>query len=196
MSRAKGSKNRSTLVRELKARGAAEQDLATVPHTELEQRLVQAVAAEPPPPVVVERTVVDPELAKGIIAEAREKFDEMVDYYAPGKVDARGRPFEIPERVHEHLRRAFMAPDSEAVRHIAKRAIDKLFLHLMYEWGQNHITGPRTAENIKRRAADADSWAERLEGEGRYEESDRQRARAVAIRSEAVLTTPFRLWVV
>jgi hypothetical protein len=196
MGRHKGSKNRETLVRELTARGVAEQDIATAPHQDLEQKLAALAAANPPPPPVVEQTVIDPETAKALVQRVREKFDEMVEYYAPGKVDKRGKPVEVPERIHDFLRTAFHARDLPAAQYIAKRSIDKLFMYVLSLWTDKVITGPNTVENIEGRAKDAESWAKRLTKEGRTDEAILQTERARLIRASPPRTTPFHLWIV
>ncbi len=185
MARRKGSKNRTTLERELKESGA-QGDLSKLSYDEL---ATQAGAMPQPPPSIPEmeppeRSIIDPEQARVIIEDTRRRFDLMVDYYTTDEdVGMTGEDSFIPERIQEYLRlKAFMAGSVEEAREVARRALSKLHIHLLALWANKRISGPSTTENIQKRADKAEKWAVRLENLGRLDDARQQREKAEAIR--------------
>jgi hypothetical protein len=188
MARRKGSKNRTTLERELSEAGV-KGDLSQVPYEELVSKAEAAPKPPAPPPVreAPERSIIDPTEAQAIIDDTRRRFNAMVDYYTSDEdVGLTGEESFIPERIQEFLRlKVFMASSVEEARQVARKALSKLHIHLLVLWTSKRITGPSTAENIQKRAAKAEKWAARLDKLGRHDEARRQRERVEAIRATA-----------
>jgi hypothetical protein len=125
------------------------------------------------------------QLGSIIIEQARREFDDLIEKYAPGRVDARGRPYVIPERIQEYLRTLFYCRSEWEARNIASSACNKLYTSLMTAWASHKITGPNTVRNLEKRAKAAEAWAARLEKEGKLEEATKQREKAASIRAIA-----------
>lgn len=186
MARRKGSKNRTTLERELAAAGVAG-DLSKLSYDELASKAVATVAPEPPKAAVpepTEQTIIDPADARAVIEDTRRRFAIMVDYYTIAEdVSAPSETSFIPERIQEFLRsRVFMAPSVEAARAVGREALNKLHTHMLSLWANGRISGPSTIQNVAKRAAKAEKWAVRLEKLGRVEDAKRQREKVEAIR--------------
>lgn len=180
MARRKGSKNRSTLERELAAVGVKE-DLSKLGYEELAAKATAEVPVVPPkPPEPVEKSIIDPERARAIIEATRKRFGIMVDYYTSDEdAGLTGEESFIPERIQEFLRlKVFMAASVDEAHDFARKALDKLHSHLLLLWSNKRISGPNTARNLAQRVAKMEKWANRLEGLGKKEEAERQRARA------------------
>jgi hypothetical protein len=185
MSRPKGSKNKSTIQKEI---------LAANPQAKVENldykdlvKVKSQVCVEVPkvelPPVDPVLSVINTELAQSIIDETRRAFDELIETYSPGGLDKRGNKVEVPERVQDTLRKVYRASNKEAADVIRARARELMFYHLLQLWAQKKIYGPNTVRNIETRAKSAESWADRLEKEGKYEAAEVQRQKAIAIRA-------------
>ena len=188
MARRKGSKNRSTLERELKEAGA-QGDLSRLSYDELTAQ-AKAIPRPTPSPEAeepVEKAIIDPEQARAILEDTRRRFGIMVDYYTTDEdVGLTGEGSFIPERIQEFLRLGvFMADSITAAREVARKALAKLQIHLLVLWSNKRISGPCTAENIQKRADKAEKWALRLEKLGRLEDAKRQREKVQAIRRTA-----------
>lgn len=185
MARRKGSKNRSTLERELREQGE-KAELEKLSYEELSAR---AVAVVPPPSLPVkepvEKTIIDPAVARVIVEDTRRRFGIMVDYYtSEDDVSATGEGEFIPERIQEYLRsKVYFSSTPEEARGYAKKALDKLHTHLLVLWADKRIAGPDTATNIEKRAKKAQKWAERLALLGRFDEVPAQVAKVAAIRA-------------
>jgi hypothetical protein len=185
MSRRKGSKNRSTLERELTAANISI-DTKHLSYSQLAAQLATQVApvvTEKKQPVQepVERSIIDPEQAKAIIEDTRRRFGIMVGYYASGDDGQVSAADLIPERIQEFLRsNVYLADSVETARTISLKALDKLETHLLTLWGKK-INGPRSSRNIQSRANKAKKWAIRLEKLGKPVEANKQRERASAI---------------
>lgn len=184
MSRRKGSKNRTTLEKELAKAGC--QDPSKLSYKELSSKVVEVKIPEPTPPrIFVEKTIIDPVQAKTIVDDTRQKFNLMVEYYT--SADDVGMPGEgafVPERVHEYLRsKVFFASTIEEARSYAKKSLDKLRIHLLVLWSSKRISGPNDDRNVENRARKADKWADRLEKLGKDEDAKKQRERAQTIRN-------------
>jgi hypothetical protein len=189
MGRHKGSKNRTTLLRELADLGVTE-GLDKLDHDALQERLEAAQrVAPPPPPEPVERTVVDAEVAKKLIAETRGKLKAMAEYYAVDEDEDEVRTGEmalIPERIQEHLRKVFFAKDLAEAQVMCRRALEREHIHLMKLWGDGRISGPATADNIDSRAKKAESLAKWMDKQGKPEAAQKYRDRALLIRATPV----------
>lgn len=192
MARRKGSKNRTTLEREL-AKAGVKEDLSKLSYEELSAKAVPqptVVAAAVQPEKPVERPIIDPEEAKAIIDDTRRRFVILAKYYSTeDDVPPPGESNVIPERIQEFLRsKVFFASSPEDARKVAHQAIEKLHTHLLLLWGNKRISGPCTASNIEARARKAEKWAVRLEKLGRTEEAAKQRAKVAAIRATPLAT--------
>lgn len=184
MARRKGSKNRTTLERELAEAGVKE-DLAKLSYDELTAKVdtIPRPATPSASPEPAEQTIVAPEFAKTIIDDTRRRFQLMVDYYAKeGDTPPAGDRTFVPERIQDYLRgKVFMAASVEEARDASRRALDKLHVHLLGLWRHKRVSGPDTPQNIQKRAKRAEKWAKRLDKLGRHEEAKIQREKVAAI---------------
>lgn len=183
MARRKGSKNRTTLERELREAGIAIEP-ATLTYEQLAAKAGSLPKPAEPPPEPVEQNIVAPEEARAIIDDTRRRFAKMVDYYTKdGDVPPAGDASFIPERIQEYLRgKVFMAANVDEAREHARKALDKLHSHLLMLWSRKRVTGPDTPLTIKKRADKAQKWAKRLQKLGRIDEARAQLAKVEAIR--------------
>jgi len=182
MARKKGAKNRSTLLKELLAAGY-DGDGEGLTNDQLRAKLealTTKVEAPPPPipiPEPVAKTIILPEEAKMIVEDTRRRLRIMVEYYNAG-VEI------IPERIQEYLRsRVFFASTTEEAKFHAARTIEKMLTHLMVLTKNKSIMGPNTAANIGEKIRKMESWATKLEKDGKVEELAKQRAKVAAMRS-------------
>ena len=189
MARRKGSKNRTTLERELKEAGVKVDPQLS--YEELAAKAAAAPRAAEPARVreAPERSIIDPVEAQTIIDDTRRRFGVMVDYYTDDEdAGLTGEEAFIPERIQEFLRlKVFMASSAEEAHEVSRKALSKLHIHLLVLWSSKRITGPSTTENIQKRAAKAEKWAARLEKLGRFEEARRQREKVEVIRQTATI---------
>lgn len=142
MSRRKGSKNRSTLVKELVERGADEADLAGLSYEDLEGRAEHALAERPPPPPVQHRLLIDPDEASAIYLAAGLKLGEMARYFAPGGKDVRGHTVLLPHHLLSRLRGVYTARNTDAAYGIAKVTLDRAYLWLLWQQRRGEVAGP------------------------------------------------------
>lgn len=183
MARRKGSKNRTTLERELREAGVIV--TPTMTYSQLAEQAGALPKPTAPLPAPAEQSIVAPEEARAIIDDTRRRFARMVDYYTKeDDTPPAGDATFIPERIQEYLRgKVFMAATVDEAREHARRALDKLHSHLLMLWGRKRVTGPDTPSTIKKRAQKAEKWATRLEKLGKVEEARAQRAKVAAIRA-------------
>jgi hypothetical protein len=142
LSRRKGSKNRSTLVKELVERGAVEQDLVGLSYSELEDRAAAALAERPRPPPVEHRVLIDPNDASATVKNLNAKMTEMVEYFVPGGKDKFGHPVTVPTALRDKSRTIYMATSADAARRVVKAVLDGLYLWLRWLRQRGRIAGP------------------------------------------------------
>lgn len=143
MSRRLGSKNRSTLVKELVERGADEAELLQLTYEDLEKKAAEAVAAMPPAPVVEKRILIDPAEASVTAKLATAKLTEMLTYFAPGGRDALGNAISVPADLRYKLRDIYVAPGIATANRIAKGTLDAFYARLLWLQKKGTISGPR-----------------------------------------------------
>lgn len=194
MAREKGSKNRTTLVKELHGLGRTESfdgwDYASL-RNELER--AHKVVVPVPAPVVVEPadlTIIDVERATAILQETRARCVQMAVYYAP---DAENPQELVPERVQEFLRhRIYTARDESDARQVQRQALEKMHIHLLALWGRKAIAGPNTAQNLAKRAKKTMDYADKMAKD--YQKGDRkvtpERIEAQRAKARAIALTP------
>jgi hypothetical protein len=157
--------------------------ILAIPVTPLEGTVFEALKVAPiviPLPPTV--SVIDAALAQSIVDRTRPKLDELIERYAPGKVDKWGHPVVIPERIQDHLRKVFRAPTVGEADRIAARTVEIMLFHMMKLWSEKKVVGPPTPRNIESQAKSAESWAEKLDRDGKFERAEQQRVKAATIR--------------
>lgn len=190
MARTKGSKNKATLIREMREQGCKEATLDLLDYATLcdwhalvmEGKSVPRPASVPKPAVVLqqERIRISPDIAKSLYASTEAKLKHMAAWY--------GFEDPIPDRITDHLVKLFYAEDLEQAGVIAKTTVSKMFMFMLSEWSKRNVPGPRTAENIEKQVRQCESWVKRFEKEGKAEQAAKQRARLAEIQSIPVAT--------
>jgi hypothetical protein len=181
MARTKGSKNRTTLIREL-AQAGVQVDVDKMSYEELSQRSKQTAPIVEHVEALVERPVIDIKEARTIIDDTRRRFDIMVRYYSCDNTETL-----VPERIQEFLRsKVYLADTCEQANESARKALEKLHAHLLTLWAHKQITGPNDARNIGDRIRKMEKWVTRLEKLGRKDDALKQRARIEELRNTPI----------
>ena len=85
---------------------------------------------------------------------------------------------EIEDRIWAKLDKVLYASSATEAQVLAKKAWDSLFLCLMVHWGNGHISGPPTMENMYKKAQQAESLAKFHTSKGNDETAAKQRIKA------------------
>ena len=185
MARTKGSKNKATLVREMRESGCSDPSLDGLDYKTVAQYHTLVMAGQPlpnttpevkpQPPVAVEKTRVAAEVAKPIYEDCEHKLRSMADWY--------GYEDELPERVTSMLVSIYYAETVDEARQRARKALDRMHTTLLSMWGKKRIFGPPTADNIEARIAKAERLCDMLAKKGDHNGYDSQQRRIEALRA-------------
>lgn len=192
MARTPGSKNLSTMIKELVQLGKDHAYLESLPRDKVkaiyEQTAIsKAVDVTPvqPKPKSLAGTVpvkVLPRLGQEVTGPIYEAcMVSMANLKANYDLDNEA---EIPERITDYALKIYFAhtlPEAEAT---ARRCQDKLFIHLMWLVSEGKISGTANQRYSEKQATKAENLAKYLDSKGQKANADKQRARALEIRAK------------
>ena len=115
---------------------------------------------------------------KEVVAQTKARMLSTAEHYGLPEED-------IPDRYHQQLSDILKATDYEEARISASKVWDKFFICVLSMWAKKEIPGPKTPENLEKRARQAESLAKMLVNKGNDEAAQKQFKKAEAFRKEA-----------
>jgi hypothetical protein len=178
------------MVNELVAQGKDRAYLESLPRDKVKAIYEQGVVvkAVPVTPVAVVKPAPKP-VAKPVARLSQDVTGPIYQACMTGMANLKAHydldnECEIPERITDYALKIYFAHTLGEAEETAKRASDKLFIHLMWLVSEGKISGDANQRYSEKQAVKAENLAKWLESKGQADNAAKQRARAADIRAK------------